>query len=122
LRGWTILEQAPPGILALTRAAAISALVLGHLLAHHMHGKVTVLGFAQRSFEDFRDTIMRRVQEAGLAEADLHVTSGKLVEQISAQRANRLLEILIVPPHLGERTSGWTSRSWSSWTALMFLY
>jgi nucleotide-binding universal stress UspA family protein len=77
---------------------------LARVLAGSMRASVTVLGFAPDSpSDDLREVVERRAQESGLGDAEVHTGSGNLSQQIAAQCANALFELVIIPRQLGAR-------------------
>jgi energy-coupling factor transporter ATP-binding protein EcfA2/nucleotide-binding universal stress UspA family protein len=98
LRGWTILQQAPPRILALdTGVGRPVSLMLAHLFAQKMRGSVSVMGWTHEMSEETRETIKRRIAEAGLAEAEFQMRTGRLANQIETHRAGALVDLVILP-------------------------
>jgi sulfate/thiosulfate transport system ATP-binding protein len=104
LTGWTILQQSPPRVLAVDANETASAtLVLAKHFADAMNGSVSVLGWAHLKSDDLKDKLKRRMDEAGLAGAELNVRSGKLAEQIELHRAGLLFDLAVLPRHLHAR-------------------
>jgi ABC-type Fe3+/spermidine/putrescine transport system ATPase subunit len=102
LREWTILEQAPPRLLVVDSGAASRAsLNVASALARAMRAATSVFGLAQESrSEELRGTLARRAEEAGLLDFEVQTGSGALSQQIAAQCANALFELVIVPREL----------------------
>jgi sulfate transport system ATP-binding protein len=101
LRGWTILQQAPPRVLVVDVGAGTRApLNLAHRLTRSMNGSVSVLGWVHEISEEQREAIKRRMNESGLADAELHMRSGRLPEQIELHRAGALFHLAVLPRRL----------------------
>ena len=104
LSGWTILHQSPPRVLVVdTGAGTNTTLILAKLLAEKMNGSVSVLGWAHETSDELRDTFKRRLDQAGLPGAELHVRSGALSDQIELHRAGALFDLAILPRRLHPR-------------------
>jgi nucleotide-binding universal stress UspA family protein len=108
LQAWTILEQAPPRLLVLdTGSGPAAPLELARLLAGPMRASIDIMGFSVgNASEAFREQIKRCAQEAGLEETVVQVGSGNLAQQIAAQCANALFELVILPGQLKDHQDG----------------
>lgn len=107
LRGWTILQQAPPRLLVVDPGkGSTAALKVAYSLAGHGQMQVTVMGFArkQQAKEDLRAVVAGRITQASLPEPELHVRYGDFPEQLAAESAGRLFEMLVLPGELEDAT------------------
>jgi sulfate/thiosulfate transport system ATP-binding protein len=105
LSGWTILEQAPPRLLVVdTAAGSTTALNLAQVLATRVKAAVVVMGYAGESeaSEELRAAFKQRISEADLPEPELNLRNGDFVEQLAAEQAGTLFEMVIVPAGLDE--------------------
>jgi nucleotide-binding universal stress UspA family protein len=101
LNGWTILEQAPPRMLAVDAVVGPSfTLPFARLLSESMKGSVTVMGFAETTdaSEDLRAAFKSRIADAGMQPSDVHIRSGDFAPQLAAECAGSLFEMIILPP------------------------
>ena len=102
LGAWTILEQAAPRLLVVdTGSGPLGSLEITRSLADSMGASVMALAFVpDNTADNSRETVARRAQEAGLADLELGTGSGALAQQIAAQCANALFELVILPANL----------------------
>jgi nucleotide-binding universal stress UspA family protein len=102
LSSWTILEQAAPRLLVVdTGSGPLTPFGVARVISASMGASVTALGFVPgNSSEDSLETVARRAQEAALADFELSTGSGNLAQQIAAQCANALFELVILPANL----------------------
>ena len=119
LKGWTILEQAQPNLLAVdTGSDASATLDLAQVLCEPMQAAVTVLGWtSDPGASEFKEEVKQRAVQAGLKEAEIHTASGELVDQVAAQCSRVLFELLIVPPRLTGPKTNWTPESFLCFNA-----
>ncbi len=107
LRGWTLLEQAPPQLLVIdTGASSTAALHLAAHLANQMRANVTVFSFGENpNLEAHRLSVKARIKQAGLSSADLRPGSGNLFQQVASVSAGALFDLIITPRQL-EKADG----------------
>ena len=101
LRGWTILNQPEPHLLVYDAGQGSTApLQLTRLLADKLQAPATVLAVAENPerAETLRATLNERQQAAGLTEAAQQVRFGNAVEQIAAEHAESVYEMLVMSP------------------------
>ncbi|MEN3335038.1 MAG: sulfate/thiosulfate transport system ATP-binding protein, partial [Blastocatellia bacterium] len=101
LRGWTILNQPEPHLLVYDAGQGSTApLQLTRLLADNLHAPATILAVAENPerAETLRATLNERQQAAGLAEAAQQIRYGNAVEQIAAEHAESVYEMLVMSP------------------------
>jgi sulfate/thiosulfate transport system ATP-binding protein len=112
LRGWTILNQPEPHLLVYDAGQGSTApLRLTSLLAEKLHAPATVLAVAEspERAEPLRAALNERQQTAGLNEAALQIRYGSAIEQIAAEHAESVYEMLVMSPQ--PRTSGLRARA-----------
>lgn len=99
LRGWTILQQAPPRLLAIaTGKGSVHTLEATRLLAESMGASVSVLGWVADETRDSKETFEQLVRDAGLPpETDVQLRSGKLSDLIQVHRAGILFDAVLLP-------------------------
>jgi len=99
LQGWTILEQAPSRLLVIdTGCGPRSSLEAARAFADGMRASIAVLGFdPDDTSVNLRESVESRAKEVGLGEFEVHTGSGNLSQQIAAQCASALFELLILP-------------------------
>ena len=102
IESWTILQQAPPSLLVIDAGSGSSEpLQLARTISNNMRASVKLLGFAPNSVPDqLRAAVHRRAHDVGLVDATIHTGFGSLPQQIAAQSANALFEMLILPSSL----------------------
>jgi sulfate/thiosulfate transport system ATP-binding protein len=106
LRGWSILEQAPARLLVVDAGGSAAPLQVARLIARRMQGAITVMGFSSaESTDDPREALRKRLAEAELSHAELHLRSGDFAEQLNAQCAGVLFELVILPLRLDQESS-----------------
>jgi sulfate transport system ATP-binding protein len=101
LRGWTILNQPEPHLLVYDAGQGSTApLQLTRLLADKLQAPATVLAVAENPerAETLRATLNERQQAAGLTEATQQIRFGNAVEQIAAEHAESVYEMLVMSP------------------------
>jgi sulfate/thiosulfate transport system ATP-binding protein len=101
LRGWTILNQPEPHLLVYDAGQGSTApLQLTRLLADKLQAPATVLAVAENPerAEILRATLNERQQAAGLTEAAQQIRFGNAVEQIAAEHAESVYEMLVMSP------------------------
>ena len=112
LRDWTILNQPEPHLLVYDAGQGSTApLRLTSLLAEKLHAPATVLAVAENPerAESLRAALGERQQTAGLNAAALQIRYGNAVEQIAAEHAESVYEMLVMSPQ--PRTSGLRARA-----------
>jgi sulfate transport system ATP-binding protein len=106
LNGWSILEQATPRLLVVDAGDSTAPLRFAQLIRQQMQGPVTVMGyFSTEATDAQRDFIEQRLAEANLADSELHVRAGDFAEQLNAECAGVLFELVILPPSFDRRAS-----------------
>jgi sulfate transport system ATP-binding protein len=101
LRGWRILNQPRPRLLVYDAGQGSTApLELTRLLAEKRRAQATVLAVAENPErgETLRSTLSERQQGAGMAESALQIRYGNAVEQIAAEHAESVYEMLVMSP------------------------
>ena len=99
VRAWTILDQPDPQLLACDPGEGSAApLAITRLLAERMQASVTVLAVAEDAdkAEALRTKLGERAASESLPEASLRVRFGKAAEQIAAEQAASVYEMLIM--------------------------
>lgn len=99
LKSWTILQQARPHLLVCdSGSGSTSALALTAAIARDMRATTTVLAVAENpdAAEELRNRLQKRQQETGLEDALARVRYGKAIEQIAAEQAETLYEMLVM--------------------------
>jgi sulfate transport system ATP-binding protein len=99
LRAWTILDQPEPQLLTCDPGEGpTTTLSITRLLAERMQASTTVLSVAEDSYtaETLRTKVTERVQAESLPEAAVRVRFGKVAEQIAAELAASLYEMLVM--------------------------
>jgi ABC-type Fe3+/spermidine/putrescine transport system ATPase subunit/nucleotide-binding universal stress UspA family protein len=108
LRGWTILDQPDPQLLACDPGEGpTTPLAIAHLLAERMQASTTVLAVAEDAdrAEALRAKLDERVQAESLGDAAVRVRFGKAAEQIAAEQAASLYEMLVMTARARSRAS-----------------
>ncbi|MFL6212668.1 MAG: ATP-binding cassette domain-containing protein [Blastocatellia bacterium] len=101
LRGWKILSQPLPRLLVYDAGQGSTVpLQLTGLLAEKLRAQATVLAVAENPerAEALRTSLAERQQGAGLAESALQIRYGNAVEQIAAEHAESVYEMLVMSP------------------------
>ncbi|HJQ68660.1 MAG TPA: ATP-binding cassette domain-containing protein [Blastocatellia bacterium] len=99
LRGWTILKQPQMRLLVCDGGAGSTApLSIARLLVEGLGATATILTVAENAEagEQSRATLKQRQAAAAMDEADLHVRFGDASEQIAAEQAESLYEMLVL--------------------------
>ncbi len=99
LRAWRILDQPDPHLLVCDSGeGATTPIEVARLLAYRMRATTTVLGVAEDpdQAESLRARLGERVEAAGLPEAALRVRFGNAAEQIAAEQAESLFEMVVM--------------------------
>ncbi|HLF11853.1 MAG TPA: ATP-binding cassette domain-containing protein [Gammaproteobacteria bacterium] len=108
LRAWTILDQPDPQLLTCDPGEGpTTPLAITRLLAERMQASTTVLAVAEDAdtAEALRAKLGERVQAESLPEAALRVRFGKPAEQIAAEQAASLYEMLVMTARARSRAS-----------------
>jgi sulfate transport system ATP-binding protein len=109
LRAWTILKQPPPRLLVCDAGKGSTApLNIAKLLMERLRAAATILAVAENPEEAERvqSSLKERQKGAGLEQAELHVRHGKPAEQIAAEQAGAMYEMLVLatkPPSKASR-------------------
>lgn len=101
LRAWTILNQPSPRLLVCDQGeGAATGLSITRLLSERLAASTAILGVAENpdSAEPLRVALEQRRDTAGFTKADLHVRFGNPAEQIAAEQAESLYEMLVLTP------------------------
>ncbi|MEK6288774.1 MAG: ATP-binding cassette domain-containing protein [Acidobacteriota bacterium] len=108
VRAWTILDQPDAHLLACDPGEGSTApLAITRLLAERLRGSITVLAVAEDpdKAEALRAKLTERVKAESLAEAALRVRFGNAAEQIAAEQAASLYEMLVMTARARSRPS-----------------
>jgi nucleotide-binding universal stress UspA family protein len=108
LRAWTILDQPDPQLLTCDPGeGSTTPLAITRLLAERMQASTTVLAVAEDAdtAEALRAKLGERVQSESLPDAALRVRFGKAAEQIAAEQAASLYEMLVMTGRARSRAS-----------------
>jgi sulfate/thiosulfate transport system ATP-binding protein len=108
LRGWTILDQPEPQLLVCDPGQGpTTPLAITRLLAERMQATTKVIAVAEDpdKAETLRAKLGERVQSESLSEAGLSVRFGDAAEQIAAEQAASLYEMLIMTARKKSRPS-----------------
>jgi sulfate transport system ATP-binding protein len=107
LRGWTILQQAPPRLLVVQFGSGPRAcLEAAHALANSVRASVTVLSLTpEDSPANLRESVADQARQVGLTDFEVQTGSGNLSQQIAAQSANALYEMVILPRNVADSRS-----------------
>jgi sulfate transport system ATP-binding protein len=98
LRGWTILKQPPMRLLVCDGGDGPTApLSITRLLVERLKATATILAVAENAEagEQLRATLKQRQVEADFEQADLHIRFGDPSEQIAAEQAESLYEMVV---------------------------
>jgi sulfate/thiosulfate transport system ATP-binding protein len=101
LRAWTILNQPEPHLLVYdTGQGSTTPLALTRWLSEKQHTLTTVVAVAENpeQGEALRARLNERREAAGLTSAALHLRYGNAIEQIAAEHAESVYEILVMAP------------------------
>lgn len=107
LRGWTILKQAQMRLLVCDRGDGPTApLSIARLLVERVGATATILAVTENpeAAEVLRAALKQRQAAAGLEQVDLHVRHGDASEQIAAEQAESLYEMLVLATRPRART------------------
>ncbi len=99
LRAWTILKQPPPRLLVCDAGKGSTApLSVAKLLMERLPAAATILAVAENpeGAERLQTSLKERQAAAGLDQAELHVRYGKPPEQIAAEQASAMYEMLVM--------------------------
>ncbi|MEW6125774.1 MAG: ATP-binding cassette domain-containing protein [Acidobacteriota bacterium] len=99
LRDWTILKPSIPRLLVCDFGEGLTvSLSAAKILAQQMGALITVLAVADNPEigERFRSVISDAIEQQGLAQADVHIRYGNLLEQLAIEQAESFYEMLIV--------------------------
>ncbi|HSE35702.1 MAG TPA: ATP-binding cassette domain-containing protein [Blastocatellia bacterium] len=108
VRGWTILAQPGPQLLACDPGeGSTTPLAIVRLLAERMQASIIVLAVAEDAdkAEALRTKLGERAQSESLAECSLRVRFGKPAEQIAAEQAASVYEMLVMTARPRSRAS-----------------
>lgn len=108
LRAWTILDQPEPHLLTCDPGEGpTTPLSITRLLAERMQASMTVLSVAEDSetAETLRTKLTERLQAESLPEAAVRVRFGKVAEQIAAELAVSLYEMLVMTARTRSRAA-----------------
>jgi sulfate transport system ATP-binding protein len=108
LRAWTILDQPDPQLLTCDPGeGSTTPLAITRLLAERMQASTTVLAVAEDpdKAEALRAKLSERVQAESLPDAGLRVRFGQAAEQIAAEQAASLYEMLVMTARARSRAS-----------------
>jgi len=108
LRAYTILDQPDPQLLTCDPGeGSTTPLAITRLLAERMQASTTVLAVAENedTAEALRTKLGERVQAESLPDGALRVRFGKAAEQIAAEQAASLYEMLVMTGRARSRIS-----------------
>lgn len=108
LRGWRILDQPDPQLLTCDPGeGSTTPLAITKLLADRMQASTTVLAVSENAdkAETLRKKLSERVQVESLEDASLRVRFGKPAEQIAAEQAESVHEMLVMTARARSRSS-----------------
>jgi ABC-type Fe3+/spermidine/putrescine transport system ATPase subunit/nucleotide-binding universal stress UspA family protein len=108
LKSWTILDQPDPHLLACDPGEGpTTPLSITRLLAERMQASTTVLAVAENpdAAEALRAKISERVQAESMPDAAVRVRFGNAAEQIAAEQASSLYEMLVMNARSRSRPS-----------------
>ena len=114
LRSWTILKQPPPRLLVCDSGKGSTApLSIAKLLMESLPAAATLLAVAENpeEAERLQSGLKERQEAAGLELAELHVRHGKPAEQIAAEQAGAMYEMLILTTRPTSNRSRFLRRS-----------
>ncbi|MFY9558403.1 MAG: ATP-binding cassette domain-containing protein [Blastocatellia bacterium] len=99
LRAWRILDQPDPHLLVCDAGdGPTTPLQVARLFAERLRARTTALAVAehQEKADPLRAKLRERIKAAGLPEDALRVRFGKAAEQIAAEQAESLYEMLVM--------------------------
>ena len=108
LRAWTILDQPDPQLLTCDPGEGpTTPLAITRLLAERMQASITLLAVAEDAdkAEALRAKLKEREQAEALPDASIHVRFGKAAEQIAAEQAASVYEMLVMTARARSRGS-----------------
>jgi len=108
LKSWTILDQPDPHLLTCDPGeGGTTQLAITRLLAERMQASTTVLAVAENpeGAEALRTRIAQRVQAESMTGAAVRVRFGKAAEQIAAEQAASLYEMMVMSARSRSRAS-----------------
>lgn len=108
VRAWTILDQPDAHLLTCDRGeGSTTPLAISRLLADRLQASTTVLAVAEDpdKAEALRAKLAERVKAESLPEAALRVRFGNAAEQIAAEQAASLYEMLVMTGRARSRAS-----------------
>lgn len=108
LRAWTILDQPDPHLLTCDPGGgSITPLAITRFLAERMQASVTVLAVAEDADEAaaLRTKLGERALSESLSDASLRVRYGRAPEQIAAEQAGAVYEMLVMTARARSRRS-----------------
>ncbi|MCW5848861.1 MAG: ATP-binding cassette domain-containing protein [Anaerolineae bacterium] len=100
LRRWHILAPPHPRVLVYdTEAGPLTALALARALADRLDASVTLVGVAESADggEALRAALQRRQEEAGLAQAELRIAFGNVMQQLALEQGQALYDFCLLP-------------------------
>ena len=100
LRGWTILKRAEPRVLIYNSGAESIPLDVARQFAEALQASVTVLAVAEspEAAAPLRATFEARQTEWALQQAQLHIRYGNPAEQLAAELAESIYEMVVITP------------------------
>jgi nucleotide-binding universal stress UspA family protein len=107
VRAWTVLDPPEAHLLTCDRGEGSTApLAITRLIAERMRASITVLAVAEdpNKAEALRAKLSERVKAESLPEASLRVRFGNAAEQIAAEQAASLYEMLVMTARARSRT------------------
>lgn len=99
LEGWTILNQAPPRLLVYDEGRGSTVpLALGRLISERLEASTTLLAVAgsQDGLETLQTALEQRRSEAGIPNGELRLRHGHPADQIAAEQAESVYEMLVI--------------------------
>jgi sulfate/thiosulfate transport system ATP-binding protein len=108
LRAWTILDQPDPQLLTCDPGEGpTTPLAITRLLAERMQASITLLAVAEDAdkAEALRTKLAERAEAETLPEPSLRVRFGKAAEQIAAEQAASVYEMLVMTARARSRPS-----------------
>lgn len=108
VRAWTILDQPDAHLLTCDPGeGSTTPLAISRLIAERLRASTTVLGVAEDpdKGESLRAKLTERVKAESLSEAALRVRFGNAAEQIAAEQAASLYEMLVMTSRVRSRAS-----------------
>jgi sulfate/thiosulfate transport system ATP-binding protein len=108
IRAWRILDQPDPQLLTCDPGEGpTTPLAITRLLAERMQASITVLAVSEDAdkAEALRTKLSERAQTESLLDASLRVRFGKAAEQIAAEQAESVYEMLVMTARARSRAS-----------------